>query len=79
LKEGLIRFVYAECIFSANDAMPHTSFFDLHRLLDSAGFCFFNYYPEGFNLRLGCAQGNVLYALRRMLPSNVPGRVRSIV
>jgi FkbM family methyltransferase len=78
LSEGRIRFVFAECVFSANSEMPHTSFFDLHRVLDQAGFCFVNYYAEGFNLRLGCALGNVLYALRSTLPRRAPGRVRNI-
>jgi FkbM family methyltransferase len=78
LSEGRIRFVFAECVLSPNSEMPHTSFFDLHRVLDQAGFCFFKYYAEGFNLRLGCAQGNVLYALRSALPRQAPGRVRNI-
>jgi FkbM family methyltransferase len=78
LREGRIRFVFAECVFSPNSEMPHTSFFDLHRVLDAAGFCFVAYYAEGFNLRLGCALGNVLYALRSTLPRHAPGRVRNI-
>jgi FkbM family methyltransferase len=78
LSQGRIRFVFAECVLSPNSEMPHTSFFDLHRVLDEAGFCFVNYYAEGFNLRLGCAQGNVLYALRSTLPSHAPGRLRNI-
>jgi FkbM family methyltransferase len=78
MSQGRIRFVFAECVFSPNSDMPHTSFFDLHRVLDEAGFCFVNYYAEGFNLRLGCAQGNVLYALRSALPRRAPGRVRNI-
>jgi len=78
LSDGRIRFVFAECVFSPNSEMPHTSFFDLHRVLDEAGFCFVNYYAEGFNLRLGCAQGNALYALRSTLPRHAPGRVRNI-
>jgi FkbM family methyltransferase len=78
LREGRIRFVFAECVFSPNSEMPHTSFFDLHRVLDGAGLCFVNYYAEAFNLRLGCAQGNVLYALRSTLPGRAPGRVRNI-
>jgi FkbM family methyltransferase len=78
LSEGRIRFVFAECVFSPNSEMPHTSFFDLHRVLDEAGFCFVSYYAEGFNLRLGCAQGNVLYGLRSTLPRSAPGRVRNI-
>jgi hypothetical protein len=73
LKEGRIRFVYAECIFSPNAEMPHISFFDLNQVLEKAGFCFVNYYAESFNLRLGCAQGNVLYALRSKLPKYVQG------
>src|SRR5713226_9418758 len=75
LSEGRIRFVFAECVFSPNSELPHTSFFDLHRALEEAGFCFVSYYAEGFNLRLGCAQGNVLYALRSTLPRSAPGRV----
>jgi hypothetical protein len=51
----------------------------LHRVLDEAGFCFVNYYAEAFNLRLGCAQGNVLYALRSTLPRHAAGGVRNIV
>jgi FkbM family methyltransferase len=78
LSEGRIRFIFAECVFSPNSEMPHTSFFDLHRVMDEAGFCFVAYYAEGFNLRLGCALGNVLYALRSTLPRHAPGRVRNI-
>jgi FkbM family methyltransferase len=78
LSEGGIRFVFAECVFSPNSEMPHTSFFNVHRVLDEAGFCFVTYYAEGFNLRLGCALGNVLYALRSTLPRHAPGRVRNI-
>lgn len=78
LKEGRIRFVYAECIFSPNAEMPHMSFFDLNQVLEKAGFCFVNYYAESFNLRLGCAQGNVLYALRSKLPKHIQGHVKNI-
>jgi FkbM family methyltransferase len=78
LSEGRIRFVFAECVFSPSSETPHTSFFDVHRVLDEAGFCFVTYYAEGFNLRLGCALGNVLYALRSTLPRHAPGRVRNI-
>ena len=78
LSERRIRFVFAECVFSPNSEMPHTSFFDLHRVLEDAGFCFVTYYAEGFSLRLGCALGNVLYALRSTLPRHAPGRVRNI-
>lgn len=79
LQEGRIRFVYAECVLSPNSEMPHTSFFDIHTVLTTAGFCFVNYYAESFNLRLGCATGNVLYALRTKLPTHVPGRIHNIV
>ena len=58
--------------------MPHISFFDLNQVLEKAGFCFVNYYAEAFNLRLGCAQGNVLYALRSKLPKHVEGHVKNI-
>jgi FkbM family methyltransferase len=40
LSDGRIRYVFAECVFSPNSEMPHTSFFDLHRVLDEAGYCF---------------------------------------
>jgi FkbM family methyltransferase len=78
LREGRIRYIFTECVFSPNSEMPHTSFFDLHRVLDEAGFCFVTYYAEAFNLRLGCAQGNVLYALRSTLPRHAAGGVRNI-
>jgi hypothetical protein len=79
LNEGLVRFVYLECVFSPNSEMPHTSFFEIHHLLEEAGFCFVNYYAESFNLRLGCSMGNALYALRKRLPRSVPGKVHNIV
>jgi FkbM family methyltransferase len=78
LDDGKIRFVFAECVFSPNSETPHTSFFDLHQTLDQAGYCFVNCYAQAFDLRLGCALTNVLYALRSKLPSRVPGRVRNI-
>lgn len=73
-----IRFVYAECILTPNPEMPQTSFFDLHNYLEKRGFCFVTYYAESFHLRLGCALGNVLYALKEKLPSSVPGSVKNI-
>ena len=78
LSSGKIRYVYAECVFSPNAEMPHTSFFDLHHFLSEKGFCFVCYYAESFDLRLGCALGNVLYALRERLPRGVPGPVSNI-
>jgi FkbM family methyltransferase len=78
LSEGRIRFIYAECVLSPNPEMPHTSFFDLYRVLDQAGFCLVTYYAESFNLRLGCSLGNALFALRSKLPSEAPGRVANI-
>jgi FkbM family methyltransferase len=78
LSDGRIRFVYAECIFPPNAGLPHTSFFDLHRVLDAAGFCFATYYAEAFYLARGCAQGNVLYARRSRLPRSAPGGVRNV-
>jgi hypothetical protein len=77
--DGRIRFIYAECVFSPNEEMPHTSFFELHRVLGAAGFCFVTYYADAFYLKRGCSQGNVLYALRSALPASAPGRVRNIV
>jgi FkbM family methyltransferase len=78
LSSGKIRYIYAECVLAPNAEMPHTSFFELHHLLSEKGFCFVSYYPEGFKLRLGCAVGNVLYALRECLPTGVPGSNGSI-
>ena len=72
LSQGAVRFIFAKCVLSPNDEMPHTSFFDLHKVLDAAGFCFITYYAEGFNLRLGCALGNVLYCLAQRCPQPRP-------
>ena len=52
--------------------------FDLHKLLEHAGFCFVNYYAESFGCSNGCALGNALYGLRSKLPKSVSGRVRNI-
>ncbi|MGH9913837.1 MAG: FkbM family methyltransferase, partial [Pyrinomonadaceae bacterium] len=79
LSEGRIRFVFAECVFSPDTEAPHTSFFDLHQALDRVGFCFVTYYAQSFGLRLGCALGNVLYALRSTLPEHAQGSLRNIV
>lgn len=79
LGERKIRYVFAECVLAPDSRAPHTSFFDLHRLLESHGFCFLNYYAESFSLRLGCAMGNVLYALKSTLPDSVPGSIRNVV
>jgi FkbM family methyltransferase len=78
ISQQRIRYVFAECVLSPNPEMPHTSFFVLHQFLDQAGFCFVSYYAESFNLRLGCAHGNVLYAQRSILPKTAVGRVRNI-
>lgn len=78
LAERRIRFIYAECVLSPNDDLPHTDFFALHRVLDQAGFAFVGYYAESFFLRRGCAHGNVLYGLRSALPERAPGRVKNI-
>ena len=78
LTEGRVRYVYAECVFSPNSQMPHTSFFDLHRVLDALGFCFVTAYPIHFSLPLGCTMANVLYALRSRLPASVPGTLNSM-
>jgi FkbM family methyltransferase len=78
LGDGRIRFVYAECVFAPSADVPHTSFFDLHRMLGAAGFCFVTYYAEAFYLERGCAQGNVLYARRSRLPRSAPGGVRNV-
>lgn len=77
LRDARIRYVYAECYLGSEDESPHTDFFDLHRVLHEAGFCFVAYYAESFNLR-GGALGNVLYALQSRLPARAGGRVRNI-
>lgn len=77
LREGRIRYVFAECYLGAEDISQHTAFFDLHRVLHDAGFCFVAHYAESFNLR-GGALGNVLYALKSRLPAQASGRVRNI-
>jgi FkbM family methyltransferase len=79
LREGRVRYVFAECVFATDADSPHTSFFDLHAFLESRGFCFVSYYPESFALRRGVALGNALFALRSSLPESVPGKVRNIV
>jgi FkbM family methyltransferase len=78
LMAGKIRYIYAECVLAPNAEMPHTSFLDLHDFLTKRGFCFVSYYAESFNLRLGCALGNVLYALQERLPTHIAGSVRNI-
>jgi FkbM family methyltransferase len=78
LSTGKVRYIYAECVLAPNAEMPHTSFFDLHNFLNERGFCFVSYYAESFDLRLGCALGNVLYAFHERLPESVPGSVRNI-
>lgn len=78
LSKGKIRYIYAECVLTPNAEMPHTSFFDLHNFLSERGFCFVSYYAESFDLRLGCALGNVLYAFHQRLPQSVSGSVRNI-
>jgi len=78
LNEGRIRFVYAECVFRPNDVYPYTYFFDMHKALDAAGFCFVSYYAESFMLKNGCSHGNVLYALCSKLPAQVHGSVSNI-
>lgn len=74
-----IRFVFAECIVPDEPDHSHTSFFDLHRFLESKGFRFICYYAESFNLTAASALGNVLYGLRSRLPGSAPGGVRNIV
>jgi FkbM family methyltransferase len=74
-----IRYVYAECVFAPDTLSPHTSFFDLHQFLEPHGFCFVNYYPESFALRLGCAMGNVLWALKSTLPNSVKSNIRNVI
>jgi FkbM family methyltransferase len=78
IKRGGIRYIYAECVLPKDDQSPHTSFFDLHQVLDKNGFCFVTYYGEGFRLSDGCALGNVLYALRSKLPAKASGRILNI-
>lgn len=79
LETGAVRFVFAECVFTPNAEMPHTSFFAPHERLTQQGFCFVGFYAESYYLHLGCAMGNVLYALQAKLPAAVPGNVRNIV
>jgi FkbM family methyltransferase len=78
LETGAVRFVFAECVFTPNAEMPHTSFFALHERLTQLGFCFVGFYAESYYLHLGCAMGNVLYALQARLPASVPGKVLNI-
>jgi FkbM family methyltransferase len=78
LSQGRIRYVFAECVLAPDTESPHTSFFDLHAVLERHGFCFVNYYAESFSLKIGCALGNVLYALKAKLPEKVPGSVLNI-
>jgi FkbM family methyltransferase len=78
LSAGKVRYIYAECVFAPNAEVPRTSFVDLHNFLSERGFCFVSYYAESFDLRLGCALGNVLYAFHERLPESVRGSVRNI-
>lgn len=73
-----IRYVFAECVLPSDSLAPHTSFFDIDRVLTGHGLCFVAYYAEGFRLRDGCALGNVLYALKSRLPAKVPGKVANM-
>ena len=57
---------------------PVRTIFDVGGNFGQSALRFASAFPEGFNLRLGCAQGNVLYALRSTLPRTAPGRVRNI-
>jgi FkbM family methyltransferase len=79
LSQGKIRFIYTECVFGHDEALPHTSFFDLHETLAKYDFCFFACYSEGFDLKQGVSMGNVLFAHRPSLPESVPGKVRNII
>lgn len=79
LSSGRIRYIYAECVSSPNDEMPHTGFQELHEFLSNHGYCFVSYYAESFHLGLRCALGNVLYAFHNHLPVSVPGTVCNIV
>jgi FkbM family methyltransferase len=79
LAREAIRFVFAECVLPDERDHSHTSFFDLHRFLESNGFCFICYYAESFDLAGATALGNVLYGLRRSLPRSALGRLRNIV
>lgn len=78
LKRGGVRYIYAECVLPMDGRSPHTSFFDLHQVLDQNGFSFVTYYSESFRLSDGCALGNVLYALRSKLPARAAGRTLNI-
>lgn len=78
LREQKIRYVFAECVLAPDTESAHTSFFELHQVLEQQGFCFVNYYAENFRLEMGCALGNVLYAQRLTLPKTVPGRTKNI-
>lgn len=78
LKRGQVRYIFAECVLPVDTKDPHTSFFDLHKILDELGFCFVAYYGEGFRLADGCALGNVLYALRSKLPKKASGRIANV-
>ncbi len=78
LRRQAVRYIYAECVFSTDTELPHTSFFELHTVLEGFGFCFVNYYPMSFRLAMGSALGNVLYALRSKLPQSAPGEVHNI-
>ena len=79
LEQQKIRYIYAECVFAPDTVSPHTTFFELHQFLERYGYCFVNYYPESFALRIGCAMGNVLYALKSTLPDLVQGSIHNIL
>ena len=76
---GIIRYVYAECVFSSDPDEPHTRFHDIHKLLDAHGFSFICCYTESLKLGSGCSMGNVLYGKRDRLPASASGRFGNIV
>ena len=78
-KRGIIRYIYAECVFSSDPDEPHTRFHDLHRLLDTHGYSFICCYTESFKLASGCSMGNVLYGNKNRLPTSALGRFGNIV
>jgi FkbM family methyltransferase len=74
-----IRYIYVECVFSPDPDEPHTSFHEIHEILDSLGFSFITCYTESFKLGSGCSMVNALFGARGQLPEKTSGKFHNMV
>lgn len=79
LERKHIRYIYVECVFSPDPEEPHTSFQEIHQILDSHGFTFITCYTESFKLGSGCSMGNALFGARGQLPKTTRGKFNNMV